>query len=146
MRDQFREMFEEMRRMQHDMDRLTRRMTVPVLIKKKKDSDDLRIRSPVTALKETETEVLADIEMPGMNKEDIQINVTPGHIEVAAKQKIEKKTENSYSATERNYYKTFSLPAEINPEKVDASYKNGILHLKLKKVKQLPKSKQIQIK
>jgi HSP20 family protein len=148
-RDPIQEMFDEMRRMQRDMDRLTRH-SQPMIIKRRKKNkclpNECKIRTPITAMKETESAIVAEIELPGMNKEDIQLHVTTNQVEIAAKQKKEKKDQNSYAASERTYYKVFSLPADVNPEVVDAEFKNGILHLKLKKAKQVPKKKKIQIK
>jgi HSP20 family protein len=146
-RDAIREMFEEMQRMQRDMDRLHKHR--PLLIKKKRGKclpEEQKIRSPITAMKETESTVIAEIELPGMKKEEIQLHVTTNNVEVAAKQKIIKKDDNSYAACERNYYKSFSLPADVNPDAVDAEFKNGILHWKLEKAKPITSKKKIEIR
>jgi HSP20 family protein len=55
------------------------------------------------------------------------------------KKQEQKEKEETYYRVERSYgyfKRTIELPAEVDPNKVDASYKRGVLKLKLRKVKE----------
>jgi len=78
-------------------------------------------REPLTDVNETETEISITVELPGVIKEDIDINVTENKVEV----KVETKS--------RNYFKKISLPNKVLSKSSKATYTNGILDLVLKK-------------
>jgi HSP20 family protein len=69
-------------------------------------------------------EIRLTLEMPGLNKEDIQVNISDKSIRV--------KGENE----NRKYMRSYSFPRSLDPEKTKASFNNGILELKLKMVEQ----------
>jgi HSP20 family protein len=90
--------------------------------------------------------------MPGIPKEDINIEVTPNNIEISADYNEEKKDKNkNWLHRERNsikYYRNYETPEELKVEEVEAEFNNGILKLKLPKIKpsEGKKSKKIEIK
>jgi len=60
------------------------------------------------------------VELPGAEKDDIQLNVTEGQVEVKAK----------------NFYKTIDLPTrDVESNKAVANYKNGVLEVTIPKTK-----------
>jgi HSP20 family protein len=65
-------------------------------------------------------ELIVTVEMPGINKEDIELDVTESHLLVS--------TPN----TERKYRTSIDLKAPVDPESAKASYKNGILSVTLR--------------
>jgi HSP20 family protein len=80
--------------------------------------------------------VKADI--PGVSKEDIKVSVEGGEVSISAEVKREKetkegekllRTERYYGAVERS----FTLPADVNFEKAEAKFDNGVLTLTLPK-------------
>ncbi|MHA1207937.1 MAG: archaeal heat shock protein Hsp20 [Candidatus Freyarchaeota archaeon] len=75
-------------------------------------------REPLTDVIETENEVIIVAETPGIDKEEIQLNSTENEVEIRAGNK---------------FYKKVQLPAVVDPEKAKASYKNGILEIKIPK-------------
>ncbi len=98
-------------------------------------------RRPLVSTSETDKDIITEIEMPGLDKKDIQVSVTDDSIEVKAesKSKVEHKDEKKgvYRA-EKNYlgfYRKLSLPPNVNPGKADAEYKNGVLKITLPKLK-----------
>jgi len=95
------------------------------------------VKTPVIELKDEGRELVATIEMPGVDKNDIKLKVNPDSVSVSAEKKKEKeeKTKNKYYS-ERSYsrfYRSFSLPVEVNPSKVNAKYDNGVLEVRMEK-------------
>jgi len=83
-------------------------------------------------------ELIITAEMPGVSKEDIKVNVYDNTIEISAKVKKEEKEEREgYIRRERRagrFYRAISLPCEVDAKKAKATYKNGILEVRLPKV------------
>jgi HSP20 family protein len=94
-------------------------------------------REPFIDVIETDKEVIATAEMPGLEKQDIKINVTEDRLEISAETKHEeKKEEKGYVYRERrsgSYYRAISLPSPVDPDSSKASYKNGVLEIKMPK-------------
>jgi len=91
-------------------------------------------REPLVDVQETDDEVQITAEVPGVKKEDIDLEVTGNTLII----KVEGK--------DRKYYKEVELPAEVDPDSAKASYNNGVLDIQLKKVKPKVKGKKIKIK
>lgn len=76
-------------------------------------------------------------EMPGVSKKDIEVSITPNDISICGEMKTEmKKEEEGYVRQERSYStlcRTMSFPQEVNPDKAEASLKDGILEIKVDK-------------
>ena len=94
-------------------------------------------REPFIDLIESDKEIKATAEMPGLEKQDININVTEDRLEISAETKHEeKKEEKGYIYRERrsgSYYRAISLPSPVDPDKSKATYNNGILEIKMPK-------------
>jgi len=136
--------FEEFRRIQEEMNRLF--YTVGRL-----PSRELAVRTPVADIKETEKNVIVTFELPGVDKKDIELNVTEDSVEVRVQKKheAEKKTKHEYKYEARAYafYRKLALPVPVVSEKAEASYKDGLLRIEIpKKVAKIEGSKRIQIK
>ncbi|MFA6471393.1 MAG: Hsp20/alpha crystallin family protein [Candidatus Latescibacterota bacterium] len=107
--------------------------------------------SPRTDIQETEKEVIVDIELPGMKREDIKVEVKNGMLTIFGESKQEKKFEKGETTrVERRYGKferSFSLSDTINENKISAEYKDGILSLAMQKTeKALPKEIKVEVK
>lgn len=75
-------------------------------------------------------------ELPGVNKEDIQVNVEGNVVSIAAevKKESEEKKGEEVIRSERYYgrlERSFALESDVDESKVDAKYENGVLKLKL---------------
>ena len=105
-------------------------------------------RQPIIDLTETDKEIIATAEMPGLEKQDIKINLTEDRLEISAETKHEeKKEEKGYVYRERrsgSYYRMISLPSPVDPENARASYKNGVLEIKMQKT-EIKKKKPLKI-
>lgn len=92
-----------------------------------------------TDVRETENRLEADIDLPGFQKEDIQVDLKNGYLTVSAVQKQEKNEQDEkgrylrqerYAGTvSRSYY----VGEGVAPEDIQAKYENGILTLSLPK-------------
>ncbi len=95
------------------------------------------IWSPAVDLFNEEDRVLVKAEVPGIDKNDLDIRVENNVLTITGEKKREKeiKDESAYRM-ERCYGKfsrSFSLPTPVNGDKVKASYKDGILEIELPK-------------
>ncbi|MEO0070648.1 MAG: Hsp20/alpha crystallin family protein [candidate division WOR-3 bacterium] len=93
--------------------------------------------TPPLDIEETEDAIIVRVELPGMSKEDIKVNLSGDTLTISGerKQEMEKKGK-TYYRIERAYGKfqrTVTLPAEVEGDKAKASYKNGVLELNLPK-------------
>jgi len=110
-------------------------------------------KHPISDIYETDKEIIAEIEIPGVNKNDIKVHVSDDGIEVKAETHAEAKHEDKKKGIyrfERNYsgfYRHFSLPENVDPDKANAEYKDGVLKITLPKLEiQEHKKKLLDIK
>ena len=94
---------------------------------------------PSANLRETDTKLEIDLAAPGMKKEDFKVEVD-NNLLVISCEKEEHKEETSkkedYIRKEFNYqsfYRSFSLPEYVDENKIEATYKDGILHVTINK-------------
>lgn len=104
--------------------------------------------SPAVDIQDARDSIIVKADLPGLNKEDIQVSVEDGQLILKGEKKEERKTEEKgYVRMERTcgaFYRAISLPASIESDKVKATYKNGVLELVLPK-KEEAKPKQIAV-
>ncbi len=90
-------------------------------------------REPLVDVIEQENSYEVVAELPGVEKENINLHATENSLEIRAE-------------NDRKYYKEVKFDSEIIPESAEASYKNGILSVKLKKKEVEKKKKSIPIR
>jgi len=104
--------------------------------------------APAVDVHETETGYELEADLPGMNKEDIDVSLVDGILKIKGARKNEKETkEKGYHRVERSYgefERTFQLPDSVNAEAVKAEFNKGVLHITLPK-REEAKPKQIQV-
>ncbi|MFQ5582428.1 MAG: Hsp20/alpha crystallin family protein [Mariprofundaceae bacterium] len=93
--------------------------------------------APSVDIRETDEALLVQAELPGIEKKDVQLEVRDGVLTISGERRYEKdlKEENVHRV-ERAYGKfmrSFSLPANVDADKVDAHMKNGVLEVRLPK-------------
>ncbi|MGW7908789.1 Hsp20/alpha crystallin family protein [Staphylococcus pseudoxylosus] len=106
---------------------------------------------PNTDIKETNSEYILDIELPGIQKENINLDYQGDTLYIEAKQSNENNEtdqEGNIIRQERNasyINRTYTLP-NVDENNINAKYDNGVLHLNLKKNEQYVKpTKRIEI-
>ena len=97
-------------------------------------------------VREHEDEVLVVADLPGVEKEDVTVTlINPRAFEISCERKSEKEEkEEGYFMRERLYgtmRRVVTLPAEVTDEDAAASFKNGVLEVRLKKLKTQKKGK-----
>ncbi len=89
------------------------------------------------------------IEVPGVDKEDITVNIIGNIMEVkATKQKSKKNEKKNYLYQEfstEEYYRAMPLPEDADPKKVKAKYENGVLKITIGRKKRKEISKKVKI-
>ena len=118
--------YEDMKKFRHEMERAFQEAFRP------RQSKEF-LRQPLADVKETDKEVIAKLELPGIEKKDIDLNITEDMFEVKAerKEEAEEKKKGFYRQERKysGYHRAFSLPCKVKPDKVDANFKNGVLEV-----------------
>jgi HSP20 family protein len=95
---------------------------------------------PTTDILEDKKKITLKVEIPGVEAKDIDVSLSGRRLIIKGEKKQEKEEkEENIHRTERTYgqfRRTIELPAEVDPSKVDASYKRGVLKIELKKNKE----------
>jgi len=88
---------------------------------------------PLYNICEDKKRVVLKLEMPGVLKDDLVINIEDNELRINGKRKEEEET-GKYLVRERergDYYHAFTVDNTVDREKIDASFENGILTLSL---------------
>ncbi len=94
---------------------------------------------PAVNVTENNNEFLIDVAAPGMSKDDFKVNYENGRLAISAETKTEKKekTENKVTRREFSYQsfqRSFTVSEQmVNTDKIEAHYKDGILHISIPK-------------
>ncbi len=110
------------------------------------DNDDLfghsllnRDLTPAVNVKETKDSYLLEIAAPGFGKDEIDVSVTEDELVISAEKKEEaSKEEENFMRREWNYSsfrRMFALPDNVQASDLKASYRDGVLELRLPKSK-----------
>lgn len=93
---------------------------------------------PACDFEETDTHYLFSLDVPGLNKDDIKIEVTADTLTVEGERKFEERgSKDGQRFHERRFGKftrAFEFPQGVDAEKVEAEYTNGVLKISLAKV------------
>lgn len=107
--------------------------------------------APAVDVAETGDEIRVEVELPGLNPEDVEVRVENGVLTVSGEKRSEfeeGKEGSSYHLIERRYgrfERSFTLPRTVNAEKVDARFSNGVLSIGMPKA-ETAKPRRIAIK
>jgi HSP20 family protein len=105
--------------------------------------------SPAVDVKETETEFIVKAEMPGIDQEDLSVSLTGDVLTISGEKKEEKeeKGENLFRIERSfgSFSRSLTVPVEIQEDKIEAKYRDGVLTLRLPKAEST-KKKSIDIK
>lgn len=101
---------------------------------------------PAVDVAEDAESLIFTAEVPGFEKKDISISIEDGVLSISGERSLERK-DDEYHRIERRYgrfERSFTLPRNVDPDKISANLKNGLLVLTLPK-REEAKPKQIDI-
>ena len=108
-----------------------------------------RAAEPAVEVSDTAEAVVVKVQVPGVNKDDIQLTITENTLTVKEETKEESKKERkNYHRQEFRYgafVRTIALPAPVHAEKATAQLKDGVLEVTMPKSAQA-QAKQVPIK
>ncbi len=104
--------------------------------------------APAVDIKENADSFIVTAELPGMSKDEINVEVENGTLTIKGERRFEKKEEGeNYHFIERSYgsfYRSFGLPKNVSADSISAEYKDGVLHINLPKAEEV-KAKKVSI-
>lgn len=131
------------REMDHFFDDL-----VPFSWNRDQSDETLRTWMPSADITEDEKEYQILMDIPGMDKNDIKINIQDGRVSVTGERKTEEKKEKADYVRQERYYgsffRSFKLPDKIKEDDIQASFKEGVLKLLIPKA-EIVKPKSIKV-
>ena len=105
--------------------------------------------TPAVDIKESDSDIRIDLELPGMKPEQVEITAENGLLTIRGEKQSERKEgdEGRYHVVERSYgtfMRTFTLPQGVDENQIQAEFKDGVLSIRIPKAA-LPQPKRIQI-
>ena len=103
--------------------------------------------APACDIEETDSHYLLSFDLPGVKANEVKIDLKDNQLTLSGERKKERTEETKGRTTHERYYgsfiRTFTLPSNINPEKVEATCENGVLQVAIPKTtasvgKQIP--------
>jgi HSP20 family protein len=109
-----------------------------------------RVTVPAVNVEETDKEFNIEVAAPGLEKNDLKINVNDGVLTISSEKKTENEEKNEKFIRREfgytSFARSFTLPDDTDVDKIGASHKNGVLKITIPKaeVKVIP-SKEVKI-
>ena len=108
-------------------------------------------RYPRVDITETKEALKLNAELPGVNKDDVKISITQNVLTISGERKAPELSEECCSLRNERHFGAFErgieLPVAVDTDKVEASFKDGILTVTLSKQEEVkPKEIQVEIK
>ena len=137
----------ELSRPEGDMDRMFEdflgRRTLPFWPERWWPAARMKITTPAVDLYEEKDDIVVKAELPGMEKDNIEVNLSERRLTIKGEKKQEEEVKKEgYYRSERSYgsfVRTLELPREVQTDKVKADFKNGILMIRLPKTEEAKK-------
>jgi len=105
--------------------------------------------TPACDIYETDKAIVLKVELPGIKKEEVSVSIENNLLTIHGERKFQEETKReNYYRVERNYgefFRSFTLPNYIEPAKILAEFKEGLLVVNLPK-REEAKAKQVEIK
>jgi HSP20 family protein len=111
--------------------------------------EGIDLKVPTVDLFEEKADVVVKAELPGVDKDNIQVNLTDHTLTIKGEKKKEEEVkEENYYRSERSYgsfFRTIDLPTDVHADKVKATFKNGVLEVRMPKTEEA-KAKEVKVK
>src|SRR5687768_18573985 len=95
--------------------------------------------SPAVDIHETSNELRLDVELPGIEEKDVELEVDNGILSVRGQKSAERQAESEagrYHLVERSYgafYRSFQLPPRVEEEQTQTDFNHGVVHYPIAK-------------
>ncbi|PIP93851.1 MAG: heat-shock protein [Bdellovibrio sp. CG12_big_fil_rev_8_21_14_0_65_39_13] len=99
---------------------------------------------PAADLDENEKAYFVSVDLPGVKKEDIKVEVHDGRLSVSGERKSERSDNGHFERKYGKFERLVTLPEEVDVEAIEAHFENGVLQLAIPK-KELAKPKKVEI-
>lgn len=112
------------------------------LFPKRSNGDEQAVWAPRVDVSETEDAYHFHLDVPGVKKENLNINFQDGTLVISGNrvsQKKEDDSERNFVRIERShgrFYRTFELPPQVQQDKIAASYEDGVLEITVPKAEE----------
>jgi HSP20 family protein len=101
--------------------------------------------TPAVDINEEKDKYVIRADLPGLKQEEIDVSVDDDTLTIKGERKIEKHDrEKNYYRTERAYgafQRSFTLPSSVDTDKINATYKDGVLEVTIPKTEEQKKKK-----
>jgi HSP20 family protein len=140
--------FRELEDMQHRLSSVLGRQSQP---RQNGDKESITVAewAPVVDITEDEQEYLIKADLPEVQREEVKVTVENRVLVLSGQRRLEKENKNrKYHRIERSYgsfVRSFSLPDDADPDKVNAEFKEGVLKLRIPK-SESARPRQIEVK
>ncbi len=146
--EEFRRLQRDISRLMSDLERLFETLGSRTIFRLPPRVSIVRgVREPLADVYETEDKYVVVMEIPGVPKDKIELNVTNNTVEVKGKVKEISIKEGRFIVKERDYTafsRIIHLPERVNPKEAKAKYEDGLLVIELPKA-EVPKKVSIEI-
>jgi HSP20 family protein len=91
---------------------------------------------PTVDIVENDQSFVVRTELPGVEKDDVKVHINNGVLTIKGEKKVETKDEKRHrvECSYGSFVRSFTLPQDVDIERVEAAYKNGILSLTIPKL------------
>jgi HSP20 family protein len=139
--------FEELREMQRSLDRLFDELTGRRPVRRREAREPV-VWEPAVEVYETDQEVVVRAELPGVDPKNVNVTVQDNTVTIEAEAKEEQEERGrNYLRRELRYgqfFRSVALPAEVKADAAKATYRNGVLELRVPKSERA-KPKQVKV-
>jgi HSP20 family protein len=94
---------------------------------------------------ETETEYLIALDVPGIDRDALEVDVDDNRLNLKGVRSIDETTQHRSERPRGKFYRTFTVPKNVDQSLVSAEYKDGVLQIRLPKRKE-QKVQRVEIK
>ena len=97
--------------------------------------------SPLMNVSETESDYLIMMDLPGVEKKDVDVNLKNGILTVSGERKTSEKSEENnriwHETTYGTFSRSFELTSDIVEDKIKANFKDGVLNMTIPKAEEI---------
>jgi len=134
--------------MRREMDRFFDELTPFSWMRETNGGSRMDVWAPNTDMSEDENEYVIKMDIPGMTKDDIEVNFEDNRITIRGERSEEEREEKKdYIRKERykgSFYRSFTIPKTVDEDQIKAKFEEGVLKVNLPKA-EVSKPKEVKV-